>query len=397
MLFSIPILATTILAVVAFPTSVVGWGFSSPLNPSSVALSLNESSMPLNQSSAPLSLNQSSVASSLNRSSVELVEDDQSFDQYETITRLMSSLHGQIGINEDAMINYRLGRQGPHGIDPKDLKLVAANDLGDFDEAEWVKINGKEITINCGAVDATTTGEDWALMQRCTHEETAIRRLMATFNEEGHEFFVSTDALHAASMIREGAHRCIKSVCPTRPLALSTPTAEASVLEGPVAASRTGSYSSQRTTLSTVTTSLTSTDSPPIVRTPAVELSSGRWLSKRLNIHDMGASPATKISCRDPPPDFTLSGKLRTVTRKPRRTRYTTITTDGMTITSSVPHDPNRPAPQPSVITPNWVTAEMFQTLSCREMWMEFFNAEHMWKRDIVEMVLGDLEAAVLG
>ncbi|KAI9647272.1 hypothetical protein NHQ30_003655 [Ciborinia camelliae] len=152
-------------------------------------------------------------------------------------SHLLSNLHGRIGINDNAIPNYHLDRQDPHDIDPKNLKLLSVNDIGNYHEAEWAKINGEAITLHCGAVNAATTGEDWALMQRFPNEEVAIRRLMAMFNEDGHQFFVSTGVLQMASKLREGIYRCIKSSCPTGPLAPSTPTAEPSLLDGAVVAS----------------------------------------------------------------------------------------------------------------------------------------------------------------
>ncbi|KAG4035415.1 hypothetical protein MFRU_001g01840 [Monilinia fructicola] len=383
--------------------------------------------------------------SSLNQSftgfiepSVELVQDDQLFDQYETITHLMSSLHGRIGINDDAMITYRLGRQDPYDIDPKELKLVSVNDLKEYDGKEWVAINGDAVTIHCGSVDVTTTGEDWALMQHCPDEEVAIRRLMATFNEEGHQFIVSTAVLQMASKMRGGTYRCIKSSCPIGPLALSIPTASAMVLERAVAASQVGSYFSEvtatpaaigskgtilvsqvnskfpkPTTFLTVTTNRMSEDSLPksqdeiefTAKAPAEEpaeqpaeelfeeqLPLGRWLSKRRD-PDPYITEA-RPQCLPPHASFTLSGKVKTFYRNPRKTSYTTITGPGFTTTSTVPHDPNRPPPKPSVVTPNWVTASFFQTFSCREIWMDYFNMDHYSKRDIVKKVLEDLQAA---
>ncbi|RAL66173.1 hypothetical protein DID88_005845 [Monilinia fructigena] len=352
--------------------------------------------------------------------SVELVEDDQLFDQYETITHLMSSLHGRIGINDDAMITYGLGRKEPHDIDPKELKLVSANDVKKYDDKEWVVINGDAVTVHCGSVDVTTTGEDWALMQHCPNEEVAIRRLMATFNEEGHQFIVSTAVLQTASKIHGGTYRCIKSSCPLGPLALSIPTASAMGLERAVAASQIGSYFlnvtatpaaivSKRTilvsqidsqfpkptTFSTATTNRMPED--PLSKSqdenefnikapteePAEEiveeiseeqLPLGRWLSKRRS-HDPYITEA-RPQCLPPHASFTLSGKVKTFYRNPRKTSYTTISGLGFTTISTVPHDPNRPPPKPSVVTPNWATASFFQTFSCREIWMDYFNMD---------------------
>ncbi|QSZ33894.1 hypothetical protein DSL72_005468 [Monilinia vaccinii-corymbosi] len=366
--------------------------------------------------------------------SVELVEGDESFDHYETITHLMSSLHGRIGINDDAMITHGLGRQEPHDIDPKDLKLVSANDLKDYDDAEWVKINGEAVTVHCGGVDVATTGGDWALMQRCPEEEVAIRRLMATFNEEGHQFIVSNTVLQMATKIQEGTYRCIKPSCPIGPLALSVPTASAMILGRAITASRTHSYFPEVTattaaTVSELTVPLPQIDSQPTTfsavmhhrasenlllksqdenefpirekteaqaeeppEEPTEQLPLGRWLSIRHSDDPYITDP--RPECIDPPKSFTLSGKVRTFHRNPRKTSYTTISWSGFTTISTVPHDPNRPPPRPSVVTPDWATASFFQTFSCREAWMHYFNMDRYWKRDIVKRVLEDLQAA---
>lgn len=402
--------------------------------------------------------NQSSLVSPVNRTLVEFTEEDQElFDYYKTITHLLSNLHGRIGINDDASINYRLGRKDPHYIDPKDLKLVSVNDLDNHHEAHWVKINEQEIVLQCGAVNAATTGEDWALMHRCNREEVAIRRMMATFNDDGHEFVVSVPVLQAAPRIREGTHRCIKTTCPKGPLALSTPTPTAilsqrAVTASPIAApigigfsqptatgfsptaapiraafsqatatpignhfqptaSSTNSQfptitpppikigSPDPTTLMTITRAATLEDLLPksqpedevVGGASTEELPAGLWLSRRQ--YDPYIT-LPRPQCSDPGPDFVLSGRVRTVTRNPRRTSYTTIEYWGFTTTSTVPHDPNRPPPADSIIYPTWVTASFWQTFSCRKVWMEYFNMDKWYKRDIVERVLEDLQAA---
>ncbi|KAJ8071440.1 hypothetical protein OCU04_001761 [Sclerotinia nivalis] len=438
MKLSVSIIATTALTV-----------FLSP----SQALSSKES----------LPFDQSSPASPVNGTLIEFTEEDQElFSYYKTITHLLSNLHGRIGINDDALIDHHLGRKDPHYIDPKDLKLVSVNDLEKYHEAHWVKINEQEIVLQCGAVNATTTGEDWALMHRCSREEVAIRRLMATFNDDGHQFVVSIPVLRAAPKIREGTHRCIKTTCPKGPLALSTPTPTAilsqrAVAASPIAApigtgfsqptatpigtafsqptatpigshflqptasptrghlptiiSPTSSYfptitspissrSPEPSTLMTITRATTLEDLLPkpqpedevIDNTSTEELPAGLWLSKRRSDDPYITLP--RPQCIDPGPDFTLSGRVITVSRNPRRTSYTTIEYWGFTTTSTVPHDPNRPPPADSIVYPTWVTASFWQTFSCREVWMEYFNMDEWYKRDIVERVLEDLQAA---
>lgn len=371
-------------------------------------------------------------SSSLNQPSAKSIEpyvdpghDDELFDQYETITYLMSNLYGRIGINDDAMKDLDLGRQEPYDIDPKDLKLVSIQNLGDYSEGGWVKINGESITIYCGSVIVAVTGEDWALMQRCPEEEVAIRRLMATFNEEGHEFVVSINTLKEASQIGEGTHRCIKPSCATDPLVLSTPTAEVTIsenLQSVIPASQIGNPFTFPSTSPTAkilqrsapisptsnlllqpTTSSGTTDQANMdenkftvedfIEEPPEELPPGRWLSKRSDTYTTNPRP----KCLEPPDDFTLSGKLRTISRNPRKTSYTTITGEDFTTTSTVPHDPNRPPPKSSVVTPEWVTNTFFRTFSCRQVWMDYLNMDHFQKRDIVERVLEDLQVAVRG
>ncbi|KAF7872422.1 hypothetical protein EAF04_003343 [Stromatinia cepivora] len=391
-----------------------------------------------------LPFNQSSLVSPVNGTLIEFTEEDQElFGYYETITHLMSNLHGRIGINDDALINYRLGRKDPHYIDPKDLKLVSVNDLGKYHEADWVKINEQEIVLQCGAVNAATTGEDWALMHRCSREEVAIRRLMATFNDDGHEFVVSIPVLQVAPKIREGTHRCIKTICPKGPLALLTPTPTAmlsqrAVAASPIAApigtgfsqpnatpigshflqptasptgghfptitSPTGNSLPEPSTLMTITRATTLEDLLPksqpedevkddvIDKTSTEELPAGLWLSRRRLDDPYVTVP--RPECIDPGPDFTLSGRVRTISRNPRRTSYTTIEYWGFTATSTVPHDPKRPPPADSIVYPTWVTASFWQTFSCRKVWMEYFNLDKWYKRDIVERVLEDLQAA---
>ncbi|TGO56133.1 hypothetical protein BCON_0082g00460 [Botryotinia convoluta] len=384
----------------------------------------------------------SSQAVASNQTSVEFSEENQMlFGHYETITHLLSNLHGRIGINDDATTNFRLGRQEPHYIDPKDLKLVAVHDLKEYNEADWVRINEQEIVLQCGSVNTVTTGEDWALMQRCTNEEVAIRRLMATFNDEGHEFVVSIPVLKNASTAREGTYRCIKDSCPKSPLTLATPTSAAIISNRAVAASpirnifgqptakqsgsglqkptETASQTSDHfqaqitpqigtvtksTTLMTITRASNLEDLSPkspteneVIQAPTEELPepedlpAGRWLAKR---KEDPYITVLRPDCVPPPDDFTLSGKIRTVSRNPRKTKYTTIEYWGYTSTSIIPPDPNRPPPKPSVVTPSWVTASFFQTWSCRKVWMQYFNMDYVRKRDIVERVLEDLQLA---
>ncbi|CAD6443652.1 cd907f1e-bf16-47cf-8963-4e6f4cc62ba1-CDS [Sclerotinia trifoliorum] len=420
MKLSVPIIATTGLTVFLSPTQAF-------------------------TSKEPLPSNESSLASPVNRILVEFTEEDQElFGYYETITHLLSNLHGRIGINDDASINYHLGRKDHHYIDPKDLKLVSVNDLEKYHEAHWVKINEQEIVLQCGAVNAATTGEDWALMHRCSREEVAIRRLMATFNDDGHEFVVSVPVLQAASKIREGTHRCIKTACQKGPLAFSTPTPAAILPQRAVAASQiaapigtgfsqpTSTTFSQATaapigshflptasptnsrfptitpppinspepsTLMTITRPATLEDLLPklqpedevINNTSTGELPAGLWLSRRQ--YDPYIT-LPRPQCSDPGPDFVLSGRVRTITPNPRRTSYTTIEYWGFTTTSTVPHDSNRPPPPDSIIYPTWVTASFWQTFSCRKIWMEYFNMDDWFKRDIVVRVLDDLQAA---
>ncbi|KAF7901069.1 hypothetical protein EAF00_003290 [Botryotinia globosa] len=377
-----------------------------------------------------------------NQASVEFSEENQIlFGHYQTITHLLSNLHGRIGINDDATTNFQLGRQEPHYIDPKDLKLVPVHDLEQYDEADWVRINEQEIVLQCGSVNTMDTGEDWALMQRCTNEEVAIRRLMATFNDEGHEFVVSIPVLKNASTTREGTYRCIKDSCPKGPLVLATPTSTAMISTRGVAASpirdifgqptakesagglqnptETASQTSDHlqaqitprigsvtkpTTLVTITRASDledlSSKSPtenevfhaPTKQLPEPEdLPAGRWLAKR---KEDPYITLPRPECVPPPDDFTLSGKIKTVTRNPRKTRYTTYEYWGYTSTAIIPPDPNRPPPLPSIIYPTWVTNSFFQTWSCRKVWMEYFNMDYVRKRDIVERVLGDLQVA---
>ncbi|CCD46335.1 hypothetical protein BofuT4_P118850.1 [Botrytis cinerea T4] len=80
----------------------------------------------------------SQISSPSNQTSVGLSEENKTlFGHYDTITHLMSNLHGRIGINDDATKNFQLGRQEPHFIDPKDLKIVAVYDLSKYNEADW--------------------------------------------------------------------------------------------------------------------------------------------------------------------------------------------------------------------------------------------------------------------
>ncbi|KAF7956685.1 hypothetical protein EAE96_004017 [Botrytis aclada] len=381
-------------------------------------------------------------SSPCNQTSVGFSEENQIlFGHYQTITHLLSNLHGRIGINDDATPNFQLGRQEPHYIDPKDLKLVAVHDLEEYNETDWVRTNEQEIVLQCGSVHAETTGEDWALMQRCTNEEVAIRRLMATFNEEGHEFVVSMPVLKMASTTRERTYRCIKDSCPKGPLALATPTSAATNSNRTVAAStirnlfgeptakqsasglqkptKTASQASDHlqaqitsqigsvtksTTLMTITRGSNLEDFPPespteneIIQAPVVELPepedlpAGRWLAKR---KEDPYITVPRPECVPPPDDFTLSGRIRTVSRNPRKTRYTTYEYWGYTTTMIVPPDPNRPPPKPSVVYPTWVTNSFFQTWSCRKVWMEYFNMDYHRKSDIVERILEDLQVA---
>ncbi|KAF5874490.1 uncharacterized protein Bfra_004500 [Botrytis fragariae] len=377
-----------------------------------------------------------------NQASVEFSEENQMlFGHYQTITHLLSNLHGRIGINDDATTNFQLGRQEPHYIDPKDLKLVPVHDLEEYNEADWVRINEQEIVLQCGSVNTMNTGEDWALMQRCTNEEVAIRRLMATFNDEGHEFVVSISVLKNASTTREGTYRCIKDSCPKGPLALATPTPAAIISNRAVAASplrdvfgqptakqsgiglpkptETASQTSDHlqaqvtpqigsvtksTPLMTITRasnledlSLISPTENEVIHAPTKQLPepedlpSGRWLAKR---KEDPYITVPRPEC-DPPPDgFTLSGKIKTFTRNPRKTKYTTFEYWGFTSTAIIPPDPNRPPPKPSVVLPTWVTNSFFQTWSCRKVWMDYYNMDYVQKRDIVERVLGDLQVA---
>ncbi|KAF7887036.1 uncharacterized protein EAF02_003683 [Botrytis sinoallii] len=292
----------------------------------------------------------------------------------------------------DATINFQLSRQEPHYIDPEDLKLVPVHDLEEYNEANW-----------CGSVNTMNTGEDWALMQRCTNEEVAIRRLMATFNDEGHEFVVSIPVLKNASTTREGTYRCIKDSCPKGPLALATPTSAATILNGAVTASpirdifgqptakesgsglqkptETASQTSDHlqaqitpqigsvtksTTLMTITRASNLEDFSPkspieneVIHAPTKQLPepedlpAGRWLAKR---KEDPYITVPRPECVPPPDDFTLSGKIRTVSRNPRKTRYTTYEYWGYTSTAIIPPDPNRPPPLPSIIYPTWVT-----------------------------------------
>ncbi|KAM0154962.1 hypothetical protein ACHAPG_006187 [Botrytis cinerea] len=384
----------------------------------------------------------SQISSPSNQTSVGLSEENKTlFGHYDTITHLMSNLHGRIGINDDATKNFQLGRQEPHFIDPKDLKIVAVYDLSKYNEADWVRISEQEVVLQCGSVNTATTGEDWALMQRCTKEEVAIRRLMATFNDEGHEFVVSTPVLRQASTTREGTHRCIKDSCPKGPLALAIPTSATMLSNRAVAASTIRSSFSQPTvkhsgsglnepieTASQTTDHLQAQNTPQIgsvtqstipmtiTRASSLEdlspkspienevieattedlpwpedLPAGRWLAKR-KVDPMVS--VKRPECVPPPDDFVLSGKVKTVSRNPRKTSYTTIEYWGYTSTAIIPPDPNRPPPKPSVITPSWVTASFFQTWSCRKIWMQYFNMDYVRKRDIVERVLDDLQAA---
>ncbi|KAF7900414.1 uncharacterized protein EAF01_007716 [Botrytis porri] len=377
-----------------------------------------------------------------NQTSIEFSEENQMlFSHYETITHLLSNLHGRIGINDDATPNLQLGREEPHYIDPKDLKLVPSHDLEEYNEADWVRINEQEIVLQCGSVNTMNTGKDWAFMQRCTNEEVAIRRLMATFNDEGHEFVVSISVLKNASTTREGTYRCIKDSCPKGPLALATPTSTAiisnrSVAASPVrnvfeeptakqsesglqkptkAASQTSDHLqaqitrkiarvTKSTSLMTITRASNLEDLSPksptekeVIRAPTnqlpepEDLPAGRWLAKR---KEDPYITVPRPECRPPPDDFTLSGKIRTVTRNPRKTKYTTIEYWGYTSTSIIPPDPNRPPPRPSIVEPTWVTNSFFQTWSCRKVWMDYFNMDYVRKRDIVERVLEDLQAA---
>lgn len=366
-------------------------------------------------SNSSLPSNQTPHAPPRIRTSSDLAEENRElFGQYETITRLLSSLHGRIGINDDATKGHSLGRQAPHYIDPKDLKLVWADNLKKYEQPEWVKINEKKIVLQCGIIKAATTGEDWAVMERCRDEEVAIRRLMATFNEEGHEFVVSLRVLQEAYRMKEGGHRCIKETCLTLPIPAPAALQTRNIFSQSTK-SQIGSHPSslitspsvgefpQPTTLMTVTRLLTLEDSLPNSQveneitdnTPTEELPVGRWLSRRAYEPDPYVN-VPRPQCWDPDDDFSLSGKPITVTRNPRRTSYTTISGPGFTTTSTVPYDPNRPPPPPSVIYPTWQTASFFQTFSCREVWQNWFNMDDWNKPSISRKIVDSLEAAAM-
>jgi hypothetical protein len=166
-------------------------------------------------------------------------------------------------------------------------------------------------------------------------------------------------------------------------------------------ASQVNSFIPQRTTFLTVTTSSAAENSFPTsqigneatAKTPSGESPSGRWLSKRI---DDDWETRRRPECVDPPDDFSLSGKVLTFVRNSRRPVFTTITGEGWTSTVTAPPDPNRPPPRPSVVTPDWVTASMFTTLSCRQVWNQYFDiVDSFSKREIADRIVEDLEAAI--